>query len=100
VEHIPDKVGVWGDSGFQGIQDLHPNTLVAKRGRKKRPLTAAEKRENHIISSFRIVVEHAIGGMKRYRVMTDTMRNMIGIFDDRIAVITAGIWNDHLAYSQ
>lgn len=100
VEHIPDEVGVWGDSGFQGIQDLHPNTLVAKRGRKNRPLTAAEKRENYVISSFRVVVEHAIGGMKRYRVMTDTLRNKIGIFDDRIAVVTAGIWNYHLAYSQ
>ena len=100
VEHIPDEVGVWGDSGFQGIQDLHPNTLVAKRGRKKHPLTAAEKRENYVISSFRVVVEHAIGGMKRYRVMTDTLRNKIGIFDDRIAVVTAGIWNYHLAYSQ
>jgi len=51
------------------------------------------------MSSFRIVTEHAIGGMKRYRVMTDTLRNKIGIFDDRIAVVTAGIWNYHLANS-
>ena len=100
MKHIPGNIGVWGDSGFQGIQDLHPNTLVAKRGRKNRPLTAAEKRENRVISSFRVVVEHAIGGMKRYRVTTDTLRNKIDIFDDRIAVVTAGIWNYHLAYSQ
>lgn len=100
MKHIPGNIGVWGDSGFQGIQEHHPNTLVAKRGRKNRPLTAAEKRENRVISSFRIVAEHAIGGMKRYRIMTDTLRNKIGIFDDRIAVVTAGIWNYHLAYSQ
>ena len=99
VEHIPKKVGIWTDSGFQGIQEHHPNTAVAKRGRKDRPLTYEEKQENHIISSFRIVVEHAIGGMKRYRVMTDTLRNKIGVFDDRIAVVTAGIWNYHLAHS-
>lgn len=96
TENIPHDVGIWGDSGFQGLQHKHPNTVVAKRGRKDRPLTTAEKRENHIISSFRIVAEHAIGGMKRYRVMTDTLRNKIGIFDDRVAIVTAGIWNYHL----
>lgn len=97
TEHIPKDVGIWGDSGFQGLHHKHPNTVVAKRGRKDRPLTEAEKRENHVISSFRVVAEHAIGGMKRYRVMQDTLRNKIGVFDDRIAVVTAGIWNYHLA---
>lgn len=100
MQHIPKEVGVWEDSGFQGAQDLHPNVLVAKRGRKNHPLTRAEKQENHIISSFRIVVEHAIGGMKRYNVMTATLRNKIGIFDDRIAVVTAALWNYHLTYAQ
>lgn len=97
VERIPKDVGIWTDSGFQGIAEHHPNTLVAKRGRKDHPLTPEEKRENRVISSFRIVAEHAIGGMKRYRVMTDVLRNKIGIFDDRIAVVTAGLWNYHLA---
>jgi len=97
LEHSPPEVGIWGDSGFQGIQHKHPNTVVAKRGRKDRPLTTAEKRDNHVISSFRAVAENAIGGMKRYRSMRDTLRNKIGIFDDRLAVVTAGIWNYHLA---
>jgi hypothetical protein len=97
TENIPKDVGIWGDSGFQGMQHKHPHTVIAKRGRKDRPLTVEEKQENRIISSFRIVAEHAIGGMKRYRVMTDTLRNKIGVFDDRIAVVTAGIWNYHLA---
>jgi hypothetical protein len=96
-ETIPKHVGIWEDSGFQGMQHKHPNTVIAKRPRKGRPLTTAEKQENHIISSFRIVAEHAIGGMKRYRVMQDTLRNKIGVFDDRIAVVTAAIWNYHLA---
>lgn len=99
MSHIPRDVGIWADSGFQGIQNIHPNTLVAKRAYKNKPLTKEDKQENRIISSFRIVAEHAIGGMKRYRVMTDTLRNKIGIFDDRIAVVTAGIWNYHLAFN-
>lgn len=99
TDNVPNAVGIWGDSGFQGLQDKHPNVLVAKRPQKNRPLTTAEKRENHLISSLRIVVEHAIGGMKRYRVTTDTLRNKLGTFDDRVAVVTAGIWNFHLRYS-
>jgi hypothetical protein len=99
VEHIPKDVGIWTDSGFQGIQHIHPNTLVAKRGRKNRPLTEEERAENRIISSFRIVAEHAIGGMKRYRALSDVFRNRIGILDDRFAVLGAGLWNYHLQYS-
>jgi hypothetical protein len=99
TEHIPKSVAIWGDSGFQGIHHKHGNTLVAKRGRKDRPLTVEEKRENHVISSFRVVAEHAIGGMKRYRVVTDTLRNKLGMFDDRIAVVTAGLWNYRLLYT-
>lgn len=97
AETVPKHVGIWEDSAFQGMQHKHPNTVIAKRARKNRPLTGAEKEENRVISSFRVVAEHAIGGMKRYRVMTDTLRNKIGVFDDRVAVVTAAIWNYHLA---
>lgn len=99
VEHIPKYVGIWADSGFQGIQHAHPNTLVAKRGRKNCPLSEEEKVENRIISSFRMVVENAIGGMKRYRALSDVFRNKVGLLDDRFAVLGAGLWNYHLQYS-
>jgi hypothetical protein len=49
-----------------------------KRGTKKRPLTDDEREENAFISSFRIVAEHAIGGLKRYHIMSDVLRNKIG----------------------
>lgn len=96
IEHIPKDIGIWTDSGFQGIQHHHPNTFVTKRGRKNKPLTDAEKEENQIISSLRVGVEHAIGGMKRFRAYREVLRNRIGTFDDRVAVVTAGLWNYHL----
>lgn len=102
-EYIPKDVAVWADSGFQGLEQKRPPdslTFVAKRGRKDRPLTKAEKKENHTISSFRIVAENAIGGMKRYRATTDKLRNKIGWFDDRVMRVSAGLWNYHLAYGQ
>lgn len=96
IQKIPKHVGVWGDSAFQGIQHLHPNTLVCKKGRKNKPLTHEEKRENKIVSSFRIVVEHAIGGLKRFRAVTDVFRNKIGLLDDLFIEVAGGLWNYHL----
>jgi hypothetical protein len=99
VEHIPKRVGIWTDSGFQGIQHKHPNTLVAHKGRKDRPLTKEQRAENKIIASFRMGNEHAIGGMKRYRALTDVFRNKIGRLDDLFALLGAGLWNYHLQSS-
>lgn len=98
INRIPKHIGIWADSGFQGIQHNHPNTVVAKKGRKDRPLTKEEKKANQVISHFRVRVEHVIGRMKRYRAYSEKLRNRLGIFDDRIALITASLWNYHLAY--
>ena len=96
IEHIPKDVSIWADSGFIGIQHCHPNSFVCKKGQKNRPLSKEEKQENKVISSLRVGVEHAIGGMKKFRVYSERLRNRIGIFDDRVAVVTAGLWNYHL----
>ena len=96
MEHIPEDVGIWADSGFQGIDKCHPNTHVAKRRRKNKPLAYEEKQENRVISSLRVGVEHTIGGMKRFRAVSGVLRSRTGVFDDRIALVAAGLWNYHL----
>lgn len=95
-EHIPKGVSVWADTGFTGIHHIHLNSFVPKKSRKDRPLSKEEKEENKIISSLRYVSEHAIGGMKRFGIMIQTLRNKIGKFDDLVALICAGLWNYHL----
>jgi hypothetical protein len=46
---------------------------------KKKPrgaeLTTEDKEHNRKISRVRIRVEHAIGGVKRYRIVKDQIRN-------------------------
>lgn len=93
--HIPDTVSVLADTGFQGIQHLHPNCLIPKKKPRGGVLTDAEKAWNRLISSCRIVVEHAIAGMKRFRAVSDIYRNKNGL-DDRFVGVTAGLWNFHL----
>lgn len=94
IRAIPPEIGVVADTGFQGIR--HPNLFIPKKGSKKRPLSAEQKEENRSISSQRIVVEHAIGGTKRFGAMAQILRNRLGHLDDRISAICAGLWNHHL----
>lgn len=96
LQAIPKDVDVIVDTGFQGAK--HPRLLMPKKGSKNRPLTPDEKENNQIISSCRVVVEHAIAGLKRYRVISDRFRNRVGEFDDRTMRVGAGLWNFGLLY--
>ncbi len=96
---LPDDVGKWADTGFQGLNKLYKNVVIPKRGTKKNPLSLADKADNKVISSIRVTVEHAIGGVKRFRVLTDVLRNKIGVFDDMAIEVCSGLWNFHLRYA-
>src|SRR3989338_722870 len=80
------------------LAKLYPNVLIPKKGTKKNPLLKEEKEDNRIISSFRVVIEHAIAGVKRFQIVTNTLRNKIGLFDDLIMEVCSGLWNFHLRY--
>lgn len=97
IRHIPEEITLWGDSGLQGIQNQHENSMLPKKSTKKHKLTDAEKSDNKVISGIRIVIEHAIGGMKRLRCMSDIYRNRTPKMDDKFALLSAGIWNLHLS---
>lgn len=96
VSSIPQEVAIWTDTGFQGIQHQHPNTVMPKKAVRGKPLTLAEKANNKVISGIRIVSEHAIGGMKRLKAATDVYRNRLPNLDDTFNLLAAGIWNFHL----
>lgn len=95
-ERIPEKVALWIDTGFQGVLKQHKNTLIPKKGTKRKPLTYEEKEENRVISSFRVIVEHAIGGIKRFKAYADIWRNKIMGLDDKVMRIACGLWNLHI----
>jgi hypothetical protein len=91
---IPKTVTLWTDTGYQGLNNNYDLTHVQPKKRTKgKPLTQEEKEENRIISSIRVVNEHAIGGIKRMKAATDIYRNKIANTDDRFMLVSAGIWN-------
>ena len=86
------------DTGFQGFQLSDVAILQPKKKPKGKELTDFEKRINNWVSSLRIRVEHAIGGVKRYRIVKDRMRNWREGFRDRIMVICCGLHNFRLEF--
>ena len=55
------------------------------------------KAENKILASKRIVVEHALAGLKRYRILSDRLRMHDLGFYDVILGVCAGLWNFYLS---
>lgn len=101
-EKIPKDISKFVDTGFQGAQKQTDNIQKPKKKppkSKKNPnpkLTNEEKQENTIIGSFRVVVEHAICGIKRFNCLNHTYRNKIANLDDKFMLVCAGLWNWHL----
>mgnify|MGYP003621047594 FL=1 len=90
------------DLGYQGIKTdyLSPEHIHIphKKPRKSKQnpdpqLTRQQKRENRRIGRVRVLVEHAIGGMKVFRVLTIRLRNHLKHLADDFIFAAAGLWN-------
>jgi hypothetical protein len=44
-----------------------------------------------------VLVERAIGGVKRFRAVADTLQNSVNNFADRVMRIACGLWKLHVA---
>ena len=60
---------------------------------RNQELSAADKAENTMISSIRILVEHVIAGVKRCRIVHEVFRNTKARFDDLVMEIACGLHN-------
>lgn len=96
ITGLPPDIALWTDTGFQGAQKQHDKTVMPVKATKNKPLTYEQKQNNRLISSFRVVSEHAIGGFKRFRAATDIYRNKLKNFDDLLTEVSIGLWNFHL----
>lgn len=97
-EYIPLSVRQRMDLGFKGYKKQYPNHTVSMPERKPRTrdLSKTLKEQNKRKSAIRVLVEHAIGGIKRFRITTDVFRNRVKNFDDRVMLNSCGLWNYHL----
>ena len=93
--HLKPGAQLTADSGYQGLTKLHTNSVLPKKSTKNRPLPKPTRKENRNISKKRIVVEHMIGLVKRFRVLSERYRNRRNRFSLGFSLI-AGICNFEL----
>jgi hypothetical protein len=77
---VPKESRLYGDSGYQGIQEDFPglsSVIPYKRARNHKELTRSEKIQNTKQRRVRVKVEHAIARLKKYRVLADTYRHSL-----------------------
>jgi len=81
-----------GFLGFESNYNCNEVKIPAKRSKNKK-LTKEQKERNKEISQKRVIVEHSIGGLKRYKILTDRLRLKRFDFYDEIVGVCAGLWN-------
>lgn len=89
---------LYQDTGFQAF-DLDGITLMQpKKKRRGQPLTDQEKASNRAISAIRVRAEHAINGVKRFRIVKDKIRNWKPGFRDQVMETCCGLHNFRLNF--
>lgn len=103
-EELPDlsplqRFGTWLtlDAGYLGYRPRGVHLLWSKRARRGHPLTDVDRAWNRWVGGVRIVVEHAIGGIKRLAKATRT-RLIDNSRADRLIVVAAGLHNLRVAH--
>lgn len=83
------------DSGYLGIEKIHQNSTLPKKKSKYNPLTKKQHKENVRLSKSRVTVEHVIGRIKFFRIMSERYRNRRKNHDLRMNLL-CGIYNFEL----
>lgn len=97
---LPNEVEGVYDLGFLGVEKEFPeqkSSLPIKRKRNQ-ILTKEEEEYNRTHSRIRIVVEHAICRIKKYRIMNDVFRNRLRKYD-KVSDIVTGLINYRIMHS-
>jgi hypothetical protein len=94
----PSGSCLYQEKGLQGF--LLPGITSGQP--KQKPcggeLTPAEKVENRRLSSIRMRIEHAIGGVKRYRMVKEKLRLLKDGVRDTVMETCRGLHNFRLQY--
>jgi len=77
------------DSGYQGAQKEHANTVLPIKKPKGGKLTKEQKRFNKSVAQERIVNENVIGSIKRFKIIAERYRNRRKRYGLRVTLIAA-----------
>lgn len=95
---FPETSVLFQDTGFQGFAAAGVIIIQPNKKPRGKELSPEAKENNRLISQIRIRVEHAIGGVKRYRIVKDKIRNWKAGFRDLVMETCCGLHNFRLDF--
>ena len=95
---FPSEGVLMQDLGFLGFEPDRIKVVMPEKKPKNQSLSSEDKAYNKLISSMRVVVEHAIGSVKRLRIVKDKIRMRIENIQDTVMLIAAGLHNLRINY--
>ncbi|TDB67299.1 transposase family protein, partial [Arundinibacter roseus] len=93
------NLDVYLDLGYLGFAKDYccKSIFMPSKSKKSSPLTEDQRHFNRQLSSQRVGIEHSIGGMKRYRIISDRIRAHNLDNHDSALEACAGLWNFYLS---
>ncbi|MBU1599149.1 transposase [bacterium] len=90
-DKIPKRSKIRVDKGYQGIEKDYPEIEVylPKKATRGHKLTKKEKKENKNLAKKRIYVEHVIGSLKRFKILSQKYRHDLKKYNSVIKNIAA-----------
>ena len=96
--HVPPGSTLGQDLGFQGFGPEGIIILQPKKQPRGGELTVEEKEENRRINSIRVLIEHVMSSVKRYRIVKDKFRQWREGIHDMVMETCCGLHNFRLRY--
>jgi len=88
--HFHEQTKGLADKGYQGLQKLHPNSLISIKKPKNGSLSKEDKRFNRQLARQRVAIEHVNRRLKIFKILSLPYRNRrccFGLRCNLIAVI-------------
>lgn len=91
IENIPEYVPILFDKGYQGIKNDYPKhgLLMPFKKTKNKELPKWKNQFNKELSHDRVVVEHVIGDIKKYRVLSDKYRGKVNRYNQIVRSVVS-----------
>lgn len=90
---FPDGIQLFQDKGFDGYNPRNVFIVQPFKKTQKMEYSELQKWFNTYVSKLRIVVECAINGIKRCRIVKDKCRHFCRQFRHEVMVICTGLHN-------
>lgn len=91
--HFPQNSRLRLDLGYQGYQPEGVITLLPIKKPYRGKLTKQARKFNRWVSKYRVVVEHAISGVKRCRIVKERYRSFVTSLRDQVMLTCTGLHN-------